>query len=81
MTGAASGTPRYLSVEKRRTLQGTVGRALHHRSPGSKVLQLSVDGQTGQTGQIGSDEIEWAILSRIMTSRARGLISPGCRGK
>lgn len=58
-----------------------MGRALHHLRAGSKVLQLSVDGQTGQTGQTGSDEMEWAILSRIMTSRARGLISPGCRGK
>lgn len=69
------------SVEKDGACKGIVGRALHHRRAGSKVLQLSVDGQTGQMGQTGSDEMEWAILSRILTSRTRGLISPCCRGK
>lgn len=42
-----------------------------------EMLQLSVDGQTGQMGQTGPDGMEWAIPTRILTSRARGLPAKG----
>lgn len=67
----------YSGTVERRTHQGIVGLALHRRSPGSEMLQLSVDGQTGQMGQTGPDGMEWAIPTRILTSRARGLPAKG----
>lgn len=39
-----------------------MGHAVHRRRQGPDVLQLSVDGQTGEMGQTGSDEMEGAIF-------------------
>lgn len=72
---AAFGTTRYLvyhyagTVQKRRTCRGVWGVPCIAADQGFEVVQLSLDGQT-------SDEMEWAIPSRVLMSRARGLTCP-----
>lgn len=58
------GAPRQCArgAAERRSLQAAVGHAVHRRRRGPDVLQLSVDGHTGEMGQTGSDGMEGAIL-------------------